>query len=100
MMRGKTRNRWTGSGMCAGVYELLVQMKGGPTRARLLALLAEPKNKLQLANELGIDWKAVAKHKWLELPCFTAFGDEAVGVESGAIICPNLLMEASAATSK
>jgi hypothetical protein len=53
--RGKTRHRWTESGMCAGVYELLVQMKGGPTRTRLLALLAEPKNKLQLANELGMD---------------------------------------------
>lgn len=60
--RGKTRYRWTGSGMCSGVYELLVQMKGGPTRARLLALLVEPKNKLQLANALGIDWKAVDRH--------------------------------------
>lgn len=60
--RGKTRLAWTGSGMCAGVYELLVQMRGGPTRTRILALLAEPKNKLQLANELGIDWKAVDRH--------------------------------------
>jgi hypothetical protein len=60
--RGKTRHRWTESGMCAGVYELLMQMRGGPTRTRLLGLLAEPKNKLQLANELGIDWKAVDRH--------------------------------------
>lgn len=60
--RGKTRHRWTEGGMCAGVYELLVQMRGGPTRIKLLALLAEPRNKLQLANELGIDWKAVDRH--------------------------------------
>lgn len=38
-------------------------MKGGPTRARLLGLLRhEPMNKLQLANELDIDWKAVDRH--------------------------------------
>ncbi|HEX6051646.1 MAG TPA: prepilin-type N-terminal cleavage/methylation domain-containing protein [Gemmatimonadaceae bacterium] len=45
-------------------------------------------------------WKAAAKHKWLDLPCITAAGEEAVGVESGAIVCPNLLTAASAATSK
>ena len=60
--RGKTRHRWTESGMCAGVYELLVQMRGGPTRTKLLGMLAEPRNKLQLANELGMDWKAVDRH--------------------------------------
>jgi predicted ArsR family transcriptional regulator len=37
-------------------------MRGGPTRLRLLKLLAEPRNKLQMANELGIDWKAVDRH--------------------------------------
>lgn len=61
--RGQVRQKWTECGLCCGVYELLVRMKGGPTRARLLALLAEmPKNKLQLANESGIDWKAVDRH--------------------------------------
>lgn len=60
--RGKTRHRWSESGMCADVYELLVQMRGGPTRIKLLGRMMEPKNKLQLANELGIDWKAVNRH--------------------------------------
>ncbi|AIF84373.1 hypothetical protein NTE_02320 [Candidatus Nitrososphaera evergladensis SR1] len=61
--RGQVRQKWTECGLCCGVYELLVRMKGGPTRARLLALLAAvPKNKLQLANESGIDWKAVDRH--------------------------------------
>lgn len=45
-------------------------------------------------------WKAAAKHKWLHLPCITAAGAEAVDVESGAIVCPNLAMEAAAATAK
>jgi hypothetical protein len=60
--RGDTRQKWTVSGMCCGVFDLLVRMKGGPTRIRLLRMLSEPKNKLQLANGVGIDWKAVDRH--------------------------------------
>jgi hypothetical protein len=60
--RGTTRSRWTESGLCCGVFDLLIKMKGGKTRVIILKSLAEPKNKLQLANELGIDWKAVDAH--------------------------------------
>ncbi len=60
--RGLTRQAWTGSGLCCGVFELLACMKGSGTRRRLLKSLAQPKNKLQLARELGIDWKAVDGH--------------------------------------
>jgi predicted ArsR family transcriptional regulator len=56
------RNEWLKNGVCCGAYEILVKMRGGPTRLRLLKLLAEPRNKLQMANELGIDWKAVDRH--------------------------------------
>jgi prepilin-type N-terminal cleavage/methylation domain-containing protein len=45
-------------------------------------------------------WKAAAKHKWLDSPCVTASGAEAVGVEAGAIVCPNLVVEAAAAKGK
>lgn len=67
--RGQARQRWTEGGMCCEVFELLVKMKGGPTRARLLRLLVEPKNRLQLANEVGIDWKAVDRHVEKLLQC-------------------------------
>jgi hypothetical protein len=60
--RGAIKSRWTESGLCCGVFELLVRMKGGRTRTMLLRSLLEPKNKLQLAHELGIDWKAVDGH--------------------------------------
>lgn len=60
--RGQVRKDWIKNGVCCGAYEILVKMRGGPTRMKLLKLLAEPKNKLQLANELGIDWKAVDRH--------------------------------------
>lgn len=57
--RGRVRQMWTDSGLECSVFELLVRMRGGPTRTKLLRMLAEPKNKLQLANAAGIDWKAV-----------------------------------------
>jgi hypothetical protein len=60
--RGVIRSRWTESGLSCGVFELLVKMKGGRNRTMLLRSVIEPKNKLQLSHELGIDWKAVDGH--------------------------------------
>jgi predicted transcriptional regulator len=60
--RGLTKSKWTENGLCCGVFELLVRMKGGKTRMTLLRSLLEPRNKLQLSHELGIDWKAVDSH--------------------------------------
>ena len=62
LWRGLTRSKWTENGLCCGVFELLVKMKGGKTRTSLLKSIIEPKNKLQLSRELGIDWKAVDSH--------------------------------------
>ncbi len=60
--RGVTKNSWTERGLCCGAFELLVNMKGGRTRTVILRSLLRPKNKLQMAHELGIDWKAVDSH--------------------------------------
>jgi hypothetical protein len=60
--RGAIKSRWTEGGLCCGVFELLVRMKGGATRIMILRSLQEPKNKLQISHELGIDWKAVDGH--------------------------------------
>ena len=35
-------------------------------------------------------WKAAARHAWLQTPCTTAAGIDAVGVEAGAIVCSNV----------
>jgi DNA-binding transcriptional ArsR family regulator len=37
-------------------------MKGGPTRLSILKALAAPKDRLQLANQLSLDWKTVDHH--------------------------------------
>ena len=42
-------------------------------------------------------WSALARHVWLATPCTTSVGDEAVGVESGAIVCSNLALPAGGA---
>src|SRR5262249_51892091 len=61
--KGANRSKWSESGLCAGVFELLVQMKGGLTRLLILdALCEKPRNKLQLAEQLAIDWKAIDRH--------------------------------------
>jgi hypothetical protein len=43
-------------------------------------------------------WRAAATHKWLNSPCTTASGADAVGVESGAIVCGTLAVPSSSAT--
>jgi len=35
-------------------------------------------------------WRAAARHLWLQAPCTTAAGSDAVGVEAGAIVCSTL----------
>ena len=42
---------------------LVTKMRGRPMRIRLLNAVSEdPKNKLQLAKELGVDWKTIDNH--------------------------------------
>lgn len=56
------RSRWKNAGFDADSFRLIVKMKGGPTRLSILKALAAPKDRLQLANELGLDWKTVDHH--------------------------------------
>ncbi len=60
--RGKTRTKWNSSGFTQDSFDLLVKMKGGPTRLKLLNALGTPKDRSQLAQELRMDWKAIDRH--------------------------------------
>jgi prepilin-type N-terminal cleavage/methylation domain-containing protein len=42
-------------------------------------------------------WSAVARHAGLATPCTTASGPDAVGVESGAIVCSNVAVPSGGA---
>jgi DNA-binding transcriptional ArsR family regulator len=57
--RGKMRSRWENVGFDSGTFELFMTMKGAGTRLSLLDALSIPKDRMQLAQELGLDWKAV-----------------------------------------
>ncbi len=60
--RGHVRSVWSKSRFSYDTFRLLVRMRGAQTRLRLMRSLSEPKNKLQLATALGVDWKVVDKH--------------------------------------
>jgi DNA-binding MarR family transcriptional regulator len=49
-------------GFGSEVFELFMKMKGGATRIKVLNTLSTPKDRLQLAEELGVDWKTVDRH--------------------------------------
>jgi len=57
--RGRMKSRWEALGFDSEVFELFVRMRGGKTRVKLLNSLLIPKDRFQLAKELGLDWKAV-----------------------------------------
>jgi len=60
--RGRMKSRWESLGFDSGIFDLFIKMKGAKTRMNLLASLPRPKDRLQLAQELGLDWKAVDYH--------------------------------------
>lgn len=60
--RGHVRSVWGQSRFSYDIFRLLVKMRGAQTRLKLMHSLNPPKNKLQLATALRIDWKAVDKH--------------------------------------
>jgi predicted transcriptional regulator len=62
MWRGHVRSVWGRSRFSYDTFRLLVKMRGAQTRLKLMHSLNPPKNKLQLATALGIDWKAVDRH--------------------------------------
>lgn len=60
--RGRVRSRWKNAGLDSDSFRLILKMKGGSTRLSILKALAAPKDRLQLANELSLDWKTVDHH--------------------------------------
>jgi len=60
--RGRVRARYSEMGFGSDVFELFMKMKGGATRIKVLNTLSTPKDRLQLAQELGVDWKTVDRH--------------------------------------
>jgi DNA-binding HxlR family transcriptional regulator len=60
--RGRVRSAYSEMGFGSDVFELFMKMKGGATRIKVLNTLTTPKDRLQLAEELGVDWKTIDRH--------------------------------------
>jgi len=60
--RGRVRSRWESMGFDSQMFQLFMRMRRARTRSNLLHALSSPKDRLQLAHELGLDWSAVDYH--------------------------------------
>ena len=60
--KGIVKHLWCKNKLDYEVFKLLARMRGSPTRVRILKLLEKPMNRLMLARELGLDWKAIDRH--------------------------------------
>ena len=60
--RGRVKTRWESLGFNHDVFEMFMRMRGAGTRLDLMEVLSRPMDRLQLARELSIDWKAVDHH--------------------------------------
>lgn len=49
-------------GLTKETFDLLTRMKGSRTRIGILRTLTVPKDRFQLANELGMDWTTADYH--------------------------------------
>ena len=60
--RGRVSSAWGKNGLQQGVFDLMVNMKGSQNRVLLLKELSMPKDRLQIAKDLALDWKTVNYH--------------------------------------
>jgi predicted transcriptional regulator len=60
--RGKVRSAWSRQGYDYETFRLVARMRGSPIRVKLLTSVTTAKNRLQLANELDVDWKTIDNH--------------------------------------
>ena len=77
--RGKVRSRWESLGFDSAVFELFTRMKGAKTRLSLLDALSVPKDRMRLARELGVDWRAIDYHIYRLSKCGLVQEDRAFG---------------------
>ena len=61
-MAGHGEVAWESMGFDSQMFQLFMRMRGARTRSNLLNALLSPKDRLQLAQELGLDWSAVDYH--------------------------------------
>lgn len=60
--KGAIRTFWRRKGYDYDIFKVISKMRGSSNRIKILQSLSMPKSRLQLANELGMDWKSIDGH--------------------------------------
>lgn len=60
--KGRTKSIWMKNGFDYDTFKILAKRRGSRTRIKIMEILSTPKNKHQIASELGLDWKTVDGH--------------------------------------
>lgn len=60
--RGNVKRLMLSAGFDYDIFLTMIRMKGGQTRFKILNELELPKNRKQIAESLGFDWKAIDRH--------------------------------------
>lgn len=56
------KSNWIRLGLTKDTFNLLIKMRGSKTRIGMIRALTVPKDRYQLAKELGLDWTTVDYH--------------------------------------
>jgi len=72
---------WKKAGFDRNVYNLMVKMRGGNSRLELLRHLESPKQRNELSQVTGIDWKEVDR----EVSLLQSYGLVSVYAETGSV---------------
>lgn len=75
------RSLWREAGLDKNVYDLMIKMRGGNSRLELLRNLESPKQRNELSQLTGIDWKEVDR----QVNLLQSYGLVSVYAESGSI---------------
>lgn len=68
-------------GFGGDVYDLMMGMRGGPSRLTLLQNMETPRHRLELSEITGIDWKEVDR----QLSVLEKYGLVKVHAQSGTV---------------
>lgn len=75
------RSSWKKSGFDKDTFDLLMKMRGGASRLKLLHILETPKHRSELSALTGIDWKEVDR----QLHLLEKYGLVCVAAQSGSM---------------
>ena len=59
LWRGRVRAEWSRLGLTEDLFRLLTKMRGSGTRTSIMLALKTPKDRFQLAKDLGLDWTTI-----------------------------------------